>query len=220
MRMFHTIRELFVVIRESLGMRWAVGLLFLVLLLIPIVLALIVLGLVFWLMGLVWSCGSWAWGRCTGVGKRLDDPVFGPVIYQGSSVWYAERELPALGGRLAIELWAPGTTVPGPPHHEMLSGLIARQEEIGRQLQESLFREYQIVAPESRSLLESVGSHDLVATMAPHLAEPAQIWALLSDGCIVLEDEPGTFSMSWNCAWDEEHGVARTFANWRLEEEE
>lgn len=221
--MFQTIRELFVVVRESLGMRWVVGILLLVLLVSPIILALIVLGLVFSVVALVWNCGSWAWGRCTGVGKRLDDPVFGPVIYQGGSVWHAERELSALGGRLAIEVWAPATTGPGPPQHEMLSGLIARQEDIRRQLQESLFREYQIVAPETLRLLESVGSHnshDLAASLGPHLDDPAQIWALLSDGYVMLEEEPGTFSISWNCTWDDEHGLVRTFVNWRLQEDQ
>jgi hypothetical protein len=58
--------------------------------------------------------------------------------------------------------------------------------------------------------------YPLIREQLPELDRPEDIWALLSDGCITLTDEPGCFSINWNCTWND--GVHKTFVNWKLAE--
>jgi hypothetical protein len=169
---------------------------------------------------------SWTSSTLRGVGKRLDDPVFGPVAYQGYSTWRAERNLEALGGRLVIEVPGPRATGPSHEYADLLRGLVERQQEIAWQAEESVFREYQALGPGLRRQL--VVGHDWISETyrkaLPILERPSQIWALLSGGCITLEEgseQPGCFSVSWECSWGIEYGdVSRTFVNWKLQEDE
>jgi hypothetical protein len=170
--------------------------------------------------------GAWANKSLRGIGKRLDDPVFGPVIYQGYGIWHAELTLEALGGRLVVAV--PGTHAagPNPAYADLLRELAERQHDIARQAEQSIFGEYQALAPEMRRQY-AVGSDWLSEEFrksVPILEDPAQIWTLLSGGTITLDDEaeqPGCFSISWECTWGIEYGdVYRTFVNWKLEEEE
>jgi hypothetical protein len=59
----------------------------------------------------------------------------------------------------------------------------------------------------------------------PVLQEPARIWDLLSEGTLTFDEDhleqPGSFSISWQCTWGIEYGdVSRSFINWKLEEDD
>lgn len=54
----------------------------------------------------------------------------------------------------------------------------------------------------------------------PVLDRPAQIWTLLSEGSITLDEEPGVFSLHWDCAWDTEQGVSADFVDWTIDDSE
>ena len=193
-------------------------------LLAPFILFVVILGYV--LSPLEWIA-SRANKALRGVGKRLDDPVFGPVSYQGYSTWHAEVNLGALGGRLVVGV--PGARATGPSHEyaALFRGLAEHQHEIARQAEDSIFREYQALAPELRQQF-GAGSDWLSEEFrksVPILDEPAQIWALLSNGAITFDDDhleqPGSFSICWQCTWGIEYGdVCRAFVNWKLEEED
>ena len=124
-------------------------------------------------------------------------------------------------------LWAAGPGGrPGPKHHELMRGVIERQDDIRRQVEKSVYQHYQANAPRWRKEWESTRKIDpeLAAEMLktlPVLDEPAQIWTLLSDGSIILDEEkPGLISISWNCTWDMEHGVSTTFVDWQIDDTE
>jgi hypothetical protein len=217
--MLSTMRDAFGTVRQAIGARNTLLLVVVFLLAAPFILVFIVLGFLF---SLLERGGSWASDALRGVGKCLNDPLFGPITYQGHSIWHAERELDALGGRFIIEIPGSGTTGPSQGCHELLRRLVEHQHEIGRQVQESLFREYQAVAPSLRQ--EFVVGSDWLSEefrkSLPVLEKPDQIWGLLSDGFIALEDKPGCFSITWECTWDSEYAVTKTLVNWKLKEDE
>ena len=117
----------------------------------PCILVFIILG---WVFDLVGTGVSWASNALRGVGTRRDDPVFGPVTYQGYSLRRTERDLDALGGRLVIEV--PGRGQRGrttPTMSVTAQNGEKAQHNIARQAEESIFREYQAVAPNCRQQL-------------------------------------------------------------------
>jgi hypothetical protein len=207
-------------IREALGLRSTPRLILAVLLAAPIILFIIICAFPFWLLGVVGSWASAGLRALRGVGKTLNDPVFGTITYEGDSSWGAERDLEALGGRYSIQVTGSPTSGPGAAQHELLRGFIEHLDEIRRQVQESLYREYQALAPQCRKYYESLGLTASLPEDLPFLEEPAQIWGLLSDGSIMLEDQPGCFLLSWNCTWDMERGVSRSFLDWKLQADE
>lgn len=218
--MWITIRELLGNVREAIGRRNTLLIVLFLLLVTPLLIAIGVCALPFWLLGAI---GLRVIDAARGVGKRLVDPVYGPITYEGGSTWYAERDMEALGGRYSISVTGPRATGPGTVQHELLRELLEREHDIRRQAEQSLYAEYQAVAPRRRKEMESFGFPDFAKTLqdcVPIVEDSAQIWALLSDGSILLEDEVGCFTIFWNCAWDDEHGVSRTFVNWKLEEDE
>jgi hypothetical protein len=218
--MLKATREAFGSLRQIAGTKNALAIVVLFLVAAPFIVLIVTLG--YLLQPLEWTC-SWAIRTIRGVGKRLDDPLFGPVTYQGSSTWRVERELSALGGRIAIDV--PGSRSKGPSssHHDPLQGLVERQHEIGRQVSETIFREYQAAAPALRQ--EYVVGNDWLSESfresLPVLEKPDQIWPLLSNGVIALDDEPGSFSITWYCAWESAYGdLTKSFVNWKLEEDD
>jgi hypothetical protein len=208
--------------RESMGPGKTVATIVVFLVLAaPCVLAAVILALPF---ALFVGVGGWLFDLLRGVGKRLDDPVFGSIVYEGGSSWSAEYELKAWGGAYRITVNAPRGG-PGQAQHELLRGLLDHQEAIREQAQESLFRQYQAVQPRRRKeranrRREAPEIEAGYQEATPRLDDPSQIWTLLSDGAITLEDQPGSFAMAWNCTWDEEHPAEATFVKWKLQEDD
>src|SRR5687767_1030404 len=97
--MFHTLRDALGVIREAIGIRNALGYLLVILLAAPFLIAFLICAIPFWLLGTV---VSWIRGTFLGVGTQLDDPVFGPITFEGDSSWIARQELPSLSGSYHI----------------------------------------------------------------------------------------------------------------------
>jgi hypothetical protein len=137
--MLGTIRDACSAVRQAVGTRSALGLVLLAVLASPFILAAVVVSIPFILEGYL---VAWVSKRLRGVGRRLEDPHFGPMIYQGYSLWVADHRLSALGGELAIVVPGSPTTGPGPTQHEQFREFVARQHEIGRDVQGSIFREY------------------------------------------------------------------------------
>jgi hypothetical protein len=210
--------EEFSSLKKALHIRSTFTLVLLLVVLVP-------LGLAFFLLfvlpiGLIGDFCSWIGrqiGRLRGVGKRIDDPVFGPITYQGATTWSAERNVEALGGLCGVDVWAPRDTGPGPAQHDLWRAFVERQHDIRKQAEESIYREYQKYSPQWRKDWE--GWPEILKGM-PILKESAEIWKLLSDCSIALEDQPGCFWISWNPSWSADEGVSRTFADWELQEEE
>lgn len=214
--MLTTLRDAFRAVRQAIGTRNTLLLVVVFVLLIPFILVFALLGYFFGLLGKI---GSWVIGARRGVGKHIIDPVFGPATYRGYSVWHVERELNALGGRLIIAVPGSRTTGPSHAHRELLEGIVERQHEIRRQVEESIFRQYQNASSALRE--HSKWLSEQYRAQMPVLEEPAQIWTLLSNGQITLDDYPGWFSITWDCTWDPEYAdVARNFVDWKLDDDE
>lgn len=183
---------------------------------LPILLAIFLLALPFYV---VFFAITWVNRLAQGVGEQRDDPVFGTLTYCGASTWYGTCELPELGGMFSISVTGPPKIGPGPAQHEHFRELVARQSDIRQQVQHSIFREYLQVAPEVRKDFESFADPEPFLKQIPVLTDPAQIWTLMSDGSIQLDDKPGCFSLFWNCTWDEEHGFDRVFVDWKMQDD-
>lgn len=217
-------RDAFEMARQAIGIKGIILAVVLSVLFAPCILMFIILGLLFAPLEWIFSRASRALRR---VGKRLDDPVFGPVTYQGYSCWHAEINLEALGGRVIVGVPGARATGPGHEYAELFRGLVEHQHEIARQAEQSIFREYQAVAPELRKsfVVGSDWQSESFRDSVPVLEEPAQIWTLLSGGTMTFDDDhleqPGSFVICWDCTWGIEYGdVCRNFVNWKLEEEE
>jgi hypothetical protein len=183
----------------------------------PLVLALFLVSLA---VGLLLLCVHLALGNFRVV-KKLSDPAFGVMTYNGGGVWSADHDhvFPALGGSFRVAVAARKATGPSPAQRATLSALVQRQDDIRRQVEAALHRDYQALAPEVRQQLAPLLPPAALDETLPHLRTPADIWPLLTPATVFIDDAPDHISISWNCTWDEEHGVQMSFEQGKLIDE-
>ncbi len=217
--MWKTLRDLrdaFVFLRGECGGRKTLVLVAINLLGIVLAVPVLIVCFPFWVLGHGYH---WASNILRGVGIRRDDPIFGSVIYAGKSTWLANCAIDALGGSYEISVSGSRHAGPDTAQQRLFQAIMEHQHELRQQVEGPLFQEYQYAAAQWNKLMDEVsaGFAAINRELIPNLEVASQVWTLLSDGCIEMQDQPGCFWIGWNCEWDLEHGLRATFVDWNFD---
>ena len=138
-------------------------------------------------------------------GARIEDPVFGSLVYSATEGWSGSVDLGRLGRRPLAVYYLPErepATEPIPPtdsQREAFRLFLGRHEQ--------LFLEVEHLA--------AANFRDLIELEGGRLAEDAGVWQHLHDLRIYVEEsgwEPGVVSihLHWDTPLDDEHGYTAT----------
>ena len=90
-----------------------------------------------------------------------------------------------------------------------LADLLRRQDNLRSRIQRRLFHHYK------DEVLE-----DFPASVAPPLRRSADLWPMVSEPEIWVDDRPywsgTTFVLAFQCSWDREHGLGIRVRGWRV----
>jgi hypothetical protein len=101
-----------------------------------------------------------------------------------------------------------GQSEPTSTQIRTLAELVGERDDLRRRIQRSLFRYYKDEVRE-----------DVPASAAPPLRRSADLWPMLSEPEIWVDDrgEAGTnFVLAFSCSWDREHGLCVRVQDWRV----
>lgn len=152
--------------------------------------------------------------------KEITDPVLGHLVF--NTFWEGQRQTRWFGlVRLSIDTspneWTIADNPPSESHRQALLQFLNAERDVFDRVQQALFDLYNQVKQSAREFLTILGRPEQV----PDLGNPKEIWSLLSDAGLHIprqDDEGWRIELSWNCLWDEEHGVRMKLLNGEVDE--
>jgi hypothetical protein len=145
--------------------------------------------------------------------RRSKDPVFGNISWKHQ--WKGKSAARTLGLKPSLTVESPEGAPPDERQWEAYRSFLKHERALSRPLKDANFRYYL----KTRKRWAKDESPEFLDEVAPDVASPKDVAAMLSDATVHVPKQPRTgweVRLRWHCAWDEEHGHEARIRNGQI----